>query len=275
MDIRLEDINQGTVDMAYDIVEKEKDIDKAIDLVRELYDNIRNDNFLLSKRRLEMILFRLFVLKYYSVDDRIGIVERGLYCRQTEESAAYRADVIRAFSQTFDIQKAVQQYLKRAIDYMNEGSKELAFQYFMKAALEGSTIAAYQCGKMMMQGEGCEKDTFLAAFWHWQAVMMDNKNAIASLAYDYYDGRGVWPGKVRAMYWFATGTHLLEPTCIRELSDMLQNGEIIPGEEETGKALAVSLEHLDEPETAAYVKQVGAAINVITAEWLQENEGGI
>lgn len=72
--------------------------------------------------------------------------------------------------------------------------------------------------------EGCQKNEFLAAFWHWQLVNMNNENAIASLAYDYYDGRGVWPGKVRAMYWFATGTHRLQKTCIREHADMLKYG---------------------------------------------------
>ena len=126
-----------------------------------------------------------------------------------------------------------------------------------------------------MKGEGCQKNEFLAAFWHWQSVNMNNENAIVSLAYDYYDGRGVWPEKVRAMYWFATGTYKLQKTCIQELADMLKYGEIISGEEDTGKALEASLEHLDDLKTAEYVKQVGAAVNVMTAEWLQENEGVI
>lgn len=126
-----------------------------------------------------------------------------------------------------------------------------------------------------MQGEGCKKDEFLAAFWHWQSVNMNNENAIASLAYDYYDGRGVYPSKLRAMYWFATGTCQLNEICIKELADMLLHNEIISGEGETGKALKASIGHLDEPEIAEYVRQVGAAINAVTAEHLQEYEGGV
>lgn len=120
-----------------------------------------------------------------------------------------------------------------------------------------------------MKGEGCEQDTFLAAFWHWQSVNMNNENAIASLAYDYYDGCGVWSSQVRAMYWFATGANMLEKTCIHELADMMKNGEVISGEEDTGKALEDSLGRLDEPEIAEYVRTVSAAVNVITAVWLQ------
>lgn len=271
----IDKMNRELIDTAYHIVEKIDDIDKVIFGVKALYDSIEDIALLMAKRRLEMVLFRLFVIKYYTVDQRTGVIDRGLYCRQTEEGAAYRADVIRRFDQTFDRQRSMVEFMKKAIDYLNAGNNEKAFEYFMKSALEGSTISAYQCGKMLMAGEGCEQDAFLAAFWHWQSVNMNNENAIASLAYDYYDGRGVFPGKVRAMHWFATGANMLEKTCIRELADMLKYGEVISGEEDTGKPLEASLGRLDDPEIAEYVRSVSAAVNVITAEWLQEHEGGI
>ena len=77
------------------------------------------------------------------------------------------------------------------------------------------------------------------------------------------------------MYWFATGAYQLNETCIQELADMLIHSEIISGEEETGQALAAAIEHLDEPEISEYVRNVGASVNAITANWLIENEGGI
>lgn len=104
---------------------------------------------------------------------------------------------------------------------------------------------------------------------------MNNENAIPSLAYDYYDGRGVCHGMVRAMYWFATGAYQLEKTCIRELADMLLHGEVLSGEEETGEELMAALKCLEKPEVSAFVKQTGTAINSMTATWLQEHEGGI
>ena len=251
------------------------DLNEAVGGIKNIYDAICGNADILIIRRIEMIMFRLLVLKNYSVEERIGqSVDRGLYCRESKESAEYRAYVIKQFDQTFNRQQAAED-LKTGIAYMDEGNMETAFQYFMKSALEGFTISAYQCGKMLMDGEGCEKNEFLAAFWHWQSVNMNNENAIASLAYDYYDGRGVWLGKVRAMYWFATGAYQLNETCIQELADMLIHSEIISGEEETGQALAAAIEHLDEPEISEYVRNVGASVNAITANWLIENEGGI
>lgn len=274
MDISIEEMNLRTINMAYNIVEKVLDIDETIKLVRELYDNIKNDFFLLAKRRLEMIIFRLFALKYYTVEKRIGSIDRKLYCQQTDEGAAYRADVIRCFDQTFDREKATQ-YIKKGIEYQKEGNSKMEYQYFMKSALEGFTISAFHCGDMIMKGEGCQKDEFLGAFWFWQSVNMNNENAIACLGYCYYTGLGVWQGKVRAMYWFAIGTYNLQENCIKKLADMLIKGEVISGEEETGKALEVALEHLDKEENIVYIKQVGATVNTITAEWLQEKEGGV
>lgn len=275
MDISIEEMNSSTVQTAYSIIKDKTDLDETIAMIRQMYDNIRNDFFLLAKRRLEMILFRLHVIKYYSVEKRIGAVDRCLYCQDTEEAASYRTDVIRRFDQTFDRQKSMQ-ILKKATElYSEKQDSEQAFPYFLEAAQEGSAICAYQCGKMRMAGDGCEKDEFEAAFWHWQSVNMNNANAIPSLGYDYYDGRGVWKGMVRAMYWFATGACQLEETCVKELADMMLYGEVLSDEEETGEKLKAALGHLEEPEAAGFVRAVGSAVNRITAEWLQENEGGV
>lgn len=151
--------NQEIINKAFQLMEITKDIGETISKIKQMYDDISNDNLLLAKRRLEMMLFRLMVLKYYTVEERIGQVDRILYCQQAEEGSAYRANVIRSFDQTFDRQQATE-FLKVAIDYMNEENMEAAFSYFMKATLEGSTLSAFQCGKMMMTGEGCIKDEF-------------------------------------------------------------------------------------------------------------------
>lgn len=254
--------------------ETAEDLEEAIVGIKNIYDSIVGNVPVSEMRRLEMIMFRLLVLNNYKVEKRIGYtVDRVMYCQESEKGAEYRATVIRAFDRTFNRQQAVA-YLKIGIDYMNRNEKN-AFHYFMKSALEGSTIAAYQCGKMIMDGKGCEKNEFLAAFWHWQAVNMNNTNAMASLAYDYYEGRGVLPGKVRAMYWFSAGTCQLDEVCIRELAGMLTCGEILSGQEETGFGLLNAIGHLDNKETAEYVRQVGAMVNNVTGNWLIENEGGI
>lgn len=262
------------IEQAYNILEATSDLDSVIEQIQVLYNRIDGCVLIKDKRRLEMMLFRLMVLRVYNVEQRIGTtVNLKLYCQQ-KEGARYRAETIRRFDATFNRQKSVE-YLKSAIACIKAGKEEKAFSFFMKSALEGSTVSAYNCGKMLMEGNGCEKHEFLAAFWHWQSVNMNNENAIASLAYDYYDGRGVMPGKVRAMYWFATGAYHLEETCVKELADMLICEDVIEGGKELGEQLLVALENLDNKENAVFVRQIGGAINTMTAEWLEEEEGGI
>ncbi len=249
--------------------------DEAVYAIRQIYDSVKEVEKLEKVRSLEMILFRLNVLRVYSVDERIGKrVDRALYCGHKKKSASYRNNIIRAFDAIFDRNQAML-YMKQAIEYLDNEKDEEAFELFMKSALEGSTISAYQCGKMIMAGQGCEKDEFMGAFWHWQAVNMNNESAMASLGYDYYDGRGVVKSLPRAMFWFATGAYKLNETCIKELADMLEYEDVIEGETDRGRALKAAIGQLDNPDVREYVQQMGAAVNNMLAEWLIQNEGEI
>ena len=51
----LEEMNQASINMALGTITEYSDA--SINGVRKLYDNIRNDYFLLAKCRLEIILF--------------------------------------------------------------------------------------------------------------------------------------------------------------------------------------------------------------------------
>lgn len=202
------------------------------------------------------------------------MVDRALYCGSSEESAAYRNNIIKGFDATFDRNNAGL-YLKQAVEHLDRDDQEKAFEYFRKSALEGSALSAYQLGKMLMEGKGCEKDEFMGAFWQWQSVNMNNVNAMASLGYDYYDGRGVAKSLPRAMFWFATGAYHMDKVCIKELADMLIYEDVIGNEVEAGKALLVSVDNLDNEEIKEYVQGAAGAVNQSLAAWLIKNEGGI
>lgn len=278
MDMSLEEMNQASVDMAIGIIADDiitDDIDASIREVRNWYDNIRNDCFLLAKRRLEIILFRLYVLKFYKVSERIGAVDNQLYCIQSELGNAYRLEVIRNLDKTFNPIKAGE-YLADAMKAYKENNSEGEFEAMGKAALQGRADAAFNYGAMLLDGEGCEKDEFLGAFWYWQAAQMGYPGAMGNLGTCYYNGRGVWQGKVRALYWFAFGAIKLHKASIWNLGAMLSKGEVLSKNEETGNALKAAADMIEDgaDETVKeYVRKTASVIQQVAAEWLAENEG--
>lgn len=275
MDMSLEEMNQAFVDMAINVITD--DIDASIREVRSLYDNIRNDYFLFAKRRLEIILFRLYVLKFYRVSERLGTVDNQLYCMQSELGIAYRLEVIRNLDKTFDLVRA-REYLADAMNAYKENNSEGEFEAMGKAALQGRADAAFNYGAMFLDGEGCEKDEFLGAFWYWQAAQMGYPGAMGNLGTCYYNGRGVWQGKVRALYWFAFGAIKLHKASIWNLGAMLSDGEVLSKNEETGnalKAVADMIEAGADETVKEYVRKTASVIQQVAAEWLAENEGSV
>ena len=275
MDMSLEEMNQCSIDMAIGVITD--DVDESIKAVRSLYENIRNDFFLFAKRQIEIILFRLYVLKYYKVSQRLGAVDNQLYCMHTVLGIKYRLEVIRNLDRTFDLVKA-REYLAGAMNAYKENNSEGEFEFMGKAALQGRADAAFNYGAMLMDGEGCEKDEFLGAFWYWQAAQMGYPGAMGNLACCYYNGRGVWQGKVRALYWFAFGAIELHKASIWNLGAMLSKGEVLSRDEATGsalKAISDAMEHGVDEKAEEYVRKTASAIQQAAAEWLAENEGGI
>ncbi len=273
---KIDYLNQISVQTAENCLSE--NLDKSLELIRQLYDNIRNDGFLLAKRRMEIMLFRLNVLKYYGVSERIGQqVDHRLYCMQTDEGAIYRLDVIKKLDQSFD-RKQGQKSCETGMRLYHEGNHEKAAGYLKESALQGNPDGAFCYGSMLSEGIGCEKDAFTGAFWLWQAAQMGSAEAMVSLGVCYCNGGGVWHSKIRGLYYFVLAALHHNPTAIMNVGISLEQEDVIQGNAVLGRAFMRAAADLAEgpySRAGAFVDANAKIILELTAEALQEREGGI
>lgn len=268
-------LNQISVQTAENCLSE--NLDKSLELIRQLYDNIRNDGFLLAKRRMEIMLFRLNVLKYYDVPGRIGEVDHRLYCVQTEEGAAYRLGVIKKLDQSFDREKG-QRFYKAGQSLYKEEQYEKAADAFFESILQGNAQGAYQYGAMLSAGKGCGRDEFLGSFWLWQASQMGSSEGMVDLGVHYCKGIGVWHSKIRGLYYFALAALNHNPTAIMNVGISLEQEEVIQGNAVLGRTfMRAAADIADGPYSRAisFVDANAKIILELTAEALQEREGGV
>lgn len=265
-------LNEMSIQTAVNCLEE--DLEQSIYLVRELYENIKNDYFLCAKRRMEIILFRLNVLKYYEVSKRIGEVNHQLFCLQTETGNSYRLDVLIKLEQSFD-RKRGREFYENGKKLYEAASYEQAVNDFRESALEGIAEGAFLYGDMLMEGQGCSQDEFTGAFWLWQAANMGSSQATANLGVCYYNGKGVWRSKVRGLHYFALAALLHNSDAVYNIGVSLENEEVIAGNAVMGRTFKRAASELEYSRAANFVDTNAKVIAEITAEALCEREGDI
>lgn len=252
-----------------------KDLNRSFAMVKEMYDNIQSKGFLMAKRRMESMLFRLSVLKYYNVSERIGSVYNKLYCMQTEKAAAYRMEVIRLLDQSFDRARGRKLFEAGKQSY-ECGDYEQALDYYKKSALCGDAEGACNLSYMLSEGKECQKDEFTEAFWLWQAAQMGNAEAMTNLGVKYCKGDGVCPSAARGLYWFAAAALKHNASAVYNIGISLEKEEVIQGYADLGtefKQAAVTVQ--SRQDVALFVERNAGIILEMTAEMLIESEGGI
>lgn len=270
---RIDELNQISIQM----VEKclEQDLEKAMDLIRELYDNIQNDGFLKAKRRMEIILFRLMLLKYHEVSNRIGEVDHQLFCSQTKEGEVYYLEIMQKLDQSFDKERGMELYKLGNCLYEQE-QYEQAFCYFKESALEGSIEGIALYGAMLWEGKGCGKDEFTGAFWLWRAAHMGFTTSMVGLGHCYCEGKGVWQSKWRGLYWYAQAAKKHDPAGIYQVGSSLVQEEVLAGATDIGEIFwRATIDIMWNPRAESFVDNNTEIVLEIVSKELQEREGDI
>lgn len=83
-----------------------------------------------------------------------------------------------------------QQNLQEGMSYYEKGEHAKAFQYFLRAAEQGSVEGQYRVGKCHSKGEGTDKDLKRAFNWYQKSADAEYADALLELGHCYYDGRG-------------------------------------------------------------------------------------
>lgn len=271
----MEELNKLSLQTAENCLTEEAQ--KAYGLIMQMYRNIQNDCFLLAKRRMEIMLFRLCIWRYYDISDRIPEADHRLYCLQTEEGNAYRELVNEKLSQGFDKKKGIKAY-ETGMDRYGEKRYGESLHAFRKGALMGNGAAAYECGIMTSKGIGCTQDTFLGSFWLWQAAQLGDEQGMAGIGNHYYQGIGVWHSKTRGMYWYAQAALRHNPKAIMNIGISLEREEVIVREQALGRTFmraSADIQNALNERAASFVESNAKVILELMQEQLNGYEGGL
>lgn len=270
---KIGELNQVSIQMAKSCLEE--NLEKSMVLIRELYDNIQNDGFLNAKRCMEIMLFRLNILKYYEVSNQFGEIDHQLFCSQTKEGEAYYLKIMEKLDQSFDKERGIELY-KTGNRLYDQEQYEQSLDYLKKSILEGSAEGISLYGAMLSDGKGCTTDEFTGAFWLWRAAHMDDTTAMVGLGMCYGKGKGIWQSKVRALYWYAKAAIKHDPAGIYQVGTSLVQEDVIVENAVIGRAFwraAVDIKYSQR--AAAFVDNNSKIILEILSEELRKREGDI
>ncbi len=273
----LEEINVSYAQMALNIAADEKlSLDKRICMVKELYDNVQNDYFLYAKRRDEFILYRLFELKFFNIEGRIGEkIDSGKFCGYTNESEKYREEIYEKEKQCFNKEKA-EEIFNRGFEYYHADEFNKASLSFKESAVMGNANGALLCGDIMVKDSKSEIEGLEGTFWLWKSVLMGNPEGMVSLGAEYYKGDIVYKSKVRALYCFAYAASYYLKNGIHNVGILLSNGQVIPNQEDMGRLFLRAEADVDFSAMARkFIDNNAKVITELTQEELMKTEGGL
>ena len=67
----------------------------------------------------------------------------------------------------------------------------MAFEWYMKSAIQGYMLSQYNIGCLYMQGKGVEKDIDAAFKWFLKAALNGDSKSKNNIGCLYYDGHGI------------------------------------------------------------------------------------
>lgn len=276
-DLNLEEINLLSVQMALNIAADEKlSFDKRICMIKELYDNIRNDYFIYAKRRDEFILYRLFELKFFSIAKRIGEkIESGKFCGYMSESEKYREEIYEKEKQCFNKEKA-EEIFNKGLEFYHVNELNKAVLSFKESAVMGNADGALLCGDMLVKNSKSEIERFEGTFWLWKSALMGNPEGMVVLGTEYYKGDIVYKSKVRALYCYAYAASYYLKNGIHNVGILLSNGQVIPNQKDMGRIFLRAEADINSSAMARkFVDNNAKVIMELTQEELMKIEGGL
>lgn len=103
-----------------------------------------------------------------------------------------------------------------------------ALGWYQKAAAQGNAMAFYLLGVMNDNGEGVEKDPFIAFEYYKKAAELGCQEAWCPLGFDYFSGKGTLVNRSEGLCWLRKAADIDEPFAQRIIGDCYYYGWEVP-----------------------------------------------
>ena len=234
------------------------DVDASLQRVEAQYRSIRNSFFKVAERRMELLLYRLYDVKFYAA--RAGVEDTVRYVLDDEYFDAQQAQL-----KTVNDEEKSNALYEQAVLRVQAKDYAEAGRLFLEAAQYGHVAAQYNYGVSVANGEVGDADPLQACYWYWKAARGGSVKAKINLGIAYRSGTGVKADGDQMLYLYASAAVELEPTAVYNLGDALMHGS----QEETqqvGRLLLLASIRLDDDACAAFVKDTAENLCTMLTE---------
>lgn len=147
------------------------------------------------------------------------------YCYQHGIGTAKEAATAAKFYEMAAKKGSVDAQRELALILLNTKQPAKAYEWFKKAADQGSLPATFYCGKLLMDGMGVKKDAQQGMIYMLKAADAGFPNAQYAAAQAYYQGNGVTKNAAQGFIWLVKAAHSGVSNAQYQLAKELVSGD--------------------------------------------------